>query len=77
MEAGPSPVSKMNNNRTDEHYKLVELSDHEILVEFKDGSSANPNNWDFVCILCLDCAWRVSIGLTNVSYSRIKRCTMF
>ncbi|GAB1196244.1 hypothetical protein APSETT444_005513 [Aspergillus pseudonomiae] len=47
VEAGPSKISKMSSNRSDEHYKLVELSDHEILVEFKEGSSANPNNWNF------------------------------
>ncbi|OGM44073.1 MFS multidrug transporter [Aspergillus bombycis] len=47
VEAGPSTVAKMSSSTSDENYKLVELSDHEILVEFKEGSPANPNNWDF------------------------------
>ncbi|KAB8222312.1 major facilitator superfamily domain-containing protein [Aspergillus novoparasiticus] len=47
VEAGPSTMSKMSSNRANEHYKLVKLSEHETLVEFKEGSSANPNNWDF------------------------------
>lgn len=67
MEAGPSIMSKMSSNRADEHYKLVKLSEQETLVEFKEGSSANPNNWDFVCVWCLECARTFPIGLTNAS----------
>lgn len=34
----------------DEDYTLVELSPHETLVKFSDGSPADPNSWTFVSI---------------------------
>ncbi|KAG2419997.1 hypothetical protein HFD88_004794 [Aspergillus terreus] len=30
-----------------EGYRLVKLSEHQVLVEFEDGSSENPSNWQF------------------------------
>ncbi|KAF7588707.1 hypothetical protein BBP40_005308 [Aspergillus hancockii] len=42
----PAPY-RIRCQTTDDRYKLTELQHNEILVEFQEGSPANPNNWVF------------------------------
>ncbi|KAJ5832113.1 MFS multidrug transporter [Penicillium riverlandense] len=44
------PVSPMEPKKSyleDEDFKLVEQSNHDVLVEFQEASAADPNNWCF------------------------------
>ncbi|KAJ5091591.1 hypothetical protein NUU61_006461 [Penicillium alfredii] len=45
-KATPS-ITSAKSDTTDGDYKLVQLSHHEVLVEFEDDSTANPTNWAF------------------------------
>lgn len=47
-----SPMEPKNSYVEDEDFKLVELSNHDVLVEFQEGSAADPNNWCFVSLFC-------------------------
>lgn len=42
------PASLMEKERDDGDYTLFDLSPDETLVEFQEGSQANPSNWSFV-----------------------------
>ncbi|KAB8238778.1 putative MFS multidrug transporter [Aspergillus alliaceus] len=46
-ESTPSTAPRLGRCLADERYKIHELAQRKILVEFSEGSSANPNNWNF------------------------------
>ncbi|KAJ5578234.1 uncharacterized protein N7459_007198 [Penicillium hispanicum] len=46
-EKVPTTMALEKKLEEGEDYTLVEISSHETLVEFQEGSAANPNNWSF------------------------------
>lgn len=56
-----------------EGYRLVKLSEHQVLVEFEDGSSENPSNWQFVSVHQIE-AMRIC-PLTTSFPIRPENCT--